>query len=559
MKKYLLFTVAFSMVSLLQAQSSELLSQFGYGSSLADRATDVKYHPDGDIVLYGTFRDDLDFDPSGDGETLDPLGNPDIFLAKYSTSGDLVWAFNLGRIALNDGMNANAMAVNDNGDIFITGGFSNTVNFNPLGDVETLESAGGLDAFLAKYNSDGQLLWVQRYGTLSSETGTSVALTNDGEIFMGLRYNADIDVDLGENENILVNQGGTDAALLALAADGEFNFAYDVSTSGNDVISEIAVSDLGRIAIGATVNGALSGLPEREMFISVHDFTGELLWDYNYGAAEVFNAIADIQFDNDQALFVAGRVQGTSDFNPDPEEETSVNPLFADPFIAKYNDLNGNLQWVRTVESSGTEDFGTGILQAGVGVFLVGAFDNTAIFVPGDFSTQVTSQGGRDLFFAQYNQLSGDFVAAETYGGDGDEFPSKADYKMDGNAVLAGDFTNNLALNPSATPISSAGFSDVFFAEFQYQTDLSTNLRTPKEKVKVYPVPASNELNFSLPKPKGSLTVRIISVVGVEVANYHFNSVKPSDNIDLSDLNTGIYIVEFTFDGQRISKRFVKQ
>jgi len=84
-------------------------------------------------------------------------------------------------------------------------------------------------------------------------------------------------------------------------------------------------------------------------------------------------------------------------------------------------------------------------------------------------------------------------------------------------------------------------------------------VRNPREEVKVYPVPASDALNFTLPKPKGSLTVRIISVVGVEVANYHFESVKPSDNIDLSQLNTGIYIVEFAFDGQRISKRFIKQ
>jgi len=559
MKKLLLFTVALSVGSILLAQSSVLFSQFGYGSSLGDRATDVKYHPDGDILVYGTFRDDMDFDPSGEQTILSPLGNPDIFLGKYGTDGSLVWALNIGRIALEDGMSARAMVIDENGDILITGGFSNTVNFNPLGDAEPLVSEGGIDAFLAKYNSEGQLIWAQRYGTPSSEIGTSVALNSDGEIYLGLRYGADIDVDLSENENILLNQGGTDAALLALGVNGDFNFAYEISTPGNDLITKIAVSNSDQIAIGAAVNGALSGLPDRELFISVHNAAGELLWDYNYAAAEVFNSITDIQFDGALSIFVAGRVQGTTDFDPNPDEETIINPLFADPFIAKYSVSDGSLGWVRSVESAGTEDYGVGILQAGVGVFLVGAFDNTAIFVPGDFTTQVTSQGGRDLFFALYNQFSGSFEAVETYGGDGNELPTKIDYAMEGRMVIAGEFTGNLALNSSATPINSAGFSDVFFAEFEYQTDLSTTVRNPREEVKVYPVPASDALNFTLPKPKGSLTVRIISVVGVEVANYHFESVKPSDNIDLSQLNTGIYIVEFAFDGQRISKRFIKQ
>lgn len=560
MKKLFLFTLAYSFGVFLQAQSTSLISQYGFGSSLADRATDVKYHPDQDIVVYGTFSDNMDFNPSGDETVLDPLGNPDIFLGKYTAEGSLAWVLSLGRIALNNGMTARAMAIDGNGDILITGGFSNTVNFNPLGDTENVTSEGGVDAFLAKYNSEGLLIWVQSYGTPSSETGTAIAVGSDNAIFLGLRYNADIDVDLSEGEEILLNQGGSDAAVLGLTANGDFNFSYEFSTPGNDAITEIASSPNGSgyLGIGATVNGALSGLPEKETFLSVHESNGALLWDYNFDNIAVFNEIADIQFENDK-IYVAGRFQGSTDFDPDPDAEFTINPLFADPFLAKYSADNGALDWARSAESSGTEDYAAGILLAGQGVFMVGSFDNTAIFVPGDFTTQVSSNGGQDIFLSLYYKSNGDFVSVETYGGSGNEFVRKVDAQMDGEAVLAGEFSDNLALNPAATPIDASGFSDVFFAEFEYQQDLSTDIWVPKEAVSVFPVPAQEELNFSLPEPKGSLNVKVISVVGVEVANYHFNKVAPTDKIDLSNLNTGIYIIEFAFDGQRISKRFVKQ
>lgn len=560
MKKLLLLLFVCSLEMSLHAQSSSLISQFGIGSSLADRATDVKYHPDEDIVVYGTFSDDMDFDPSSGESVISPLGSPDIFLGKYNTDGSLVWAFNLGRIALNNGMSARGLAIDDNGDILISGGFSNTVNFNPLGDAENISSQGGVDAFLAKYDSNGQLLWVQSYGTPASEVGSAVAVGPGNSIFYGLRYSADIDVNLGGGEELLLNQGGTDAALLSLSSEGDFSFAYEVSTPNNDAITEIASTPTagGYLAIGATVNGALSGLPEKENFISVHEMTGALLWDYNFGSSEVFNEIADIQIENNE-IYVAGRFQGSTDFDPSPETEFTINPLFADPFLAKYAADTGTLDWARSAESSGTEDYAVGILLAGQGVFIVGSFDNTALFVPGDFTTQVVSNGGQDIFLSLYYKSNGDFVSVKTYGGSGNEFVRKIDVQMDGDAVLAGEFSDNLALNSAATPIDASGFSDVFFAEFEYQQDLSTDVRVPKEAVSVFPVPAQQELNFSLPEPKGSLSVKVISVVGVEVANYHFNQVTPTDKIDLSNLNTGIYIIEFAFDGQRISKRFVKQ
>src|SRR5690606_37401933 len=338
-----------------QSEVFNSLSQISIGSTQIDAGESCMYDSDGNIVIIGSFRGSLDFDPSDSDSEINPLGSPDLFVGKYDPSGNLLWAFNLGRVGLNNGMDANGMTVDSNNNILVAGSFSNTVNFNPLGVSISKSSSGGKDAFLAKYNSDGELVWINTFGSLLFDYGTTVYADRDGNILYGIRYNGTVDIDPGANNVILTpQQGGTDAALVKYNSAGEYIWHFEISTPDTDNITAIESSQNGKIALGATVNGTLTGVPQSDMKMFVLHENGTLDWEYNFDNYENSNEISCFHFaDNGESLYVAGRIQGNTDFDPDVNNEFIIQPLFADPFFAKYDLVTQSLIWAKHIESPG--------------------------------------------------------------------------------------------------------------------------------------------------------------------------------------------------------------
>ncbi len=99
--------------------------------------------------------------------TLTNAGASDMFLVKYDSSGNALWAKNSG--------STNAMgqstAVDTAGNVCVSGIFSSsTVTFGTT----TLTNAGSGDAFLVKYTSGGGVTWAKSVGGTSSESGAGV-------------------------------------------------------------------------------------------------------------------------------------------------------------------------------------------------------------------------------------------------------------------------------------------------------------------------------------------------------------------------------------------------
>jgi len=539
------------------------ISQFGMGSSLSDAGEYVTYDNMGNILVYGFFASEMDFDPTGASTNVSPLGKPDLFVAKYAPAGNLIWVFNLWRISLNNGMEAGGIAVDSNNDILITGSYTNAVNFNPLGAPLTKSSAGGKDAFLAKYSSEGELIWINTYGSNLFDYGSSLALDADDNIYLGIGFYGNIDV--GENGSPVIlspQSGGSDAALVKYDPNGAYFWNYHISSVGNDKITAIEIAADGKVALGATVNGETSGVAKKDMKMFLLNANGTLHWEYNFNNFEHANAISSFLFSEDNsALYVAGRIQGQTEFDPSGSESTLIQPLFADPFFAKYNISDGSLLFAKHIESAGIEDYVSGITTAGSALILVGSFDFQAIFVPGDFSTQINSQGDMDIYMAAYDKMTGEFIQAKTFGGAGTEFARHAHFNPNGNVAVTGSFSGSLDIHPQDNPISAAGLSDIFFAEFSFQLNVNDGLK-PKlsgEEIVLFPVPANDFIGVRfLTAPLKPVQVKIMNIVGSTVAEFNYENYSANRRIDITELNSGIYIMEISTDGNRVSKRFVK-
>ena len=565
MKRTILFLVLLTLLSyssVFGQEISSFISEYGTGSTLLDAGVDVEYDSEGNILLYGFFDDDMDFDLLEGDQIVDPLGSPDLFIAKYNSAKELIWVLNLGRISLVDGMANGQMEIDNDNNIIISGGFASNVNFNPFGEANVLSSAGGEDVFVAKYNSDGMLIWVRQIGGISTDRAFCHSISADNNVAIGLGFSGDVDMDPGEGENIFINQGSVDAAVVALDENGDFLFAQQIGTPDLDLISSVKIASDGRVAVGALVNGATTGFPDRDMRLSFHEANGDEIWSYNFENFDDANIISHLMFSADgNSVYAGGRINGTTDFNPDSEEEEIIDPNFADPFIAKYN-LDGSLEWARHVSSSGTEDYFSGMAEAGAALMVIGSFDVLATFEEGDFASQRLSSGGQDVYIASYDRLTGAWIEADVYGGSGDESVRESHFLEAGNLVCTGSFSTEMNLEEGGEPISGIGLTDVLLAEFAYQTDLSINSSADAlEDVSIYPNPTSGEINLILPSDLlgQDLDIKLINVVGQQVFNQKIKVGSTRFSTDFSELNKGIYIIELSTGEQRISRRLVKQ
>ncbi len=114
--------------------------------------------------------------------TVDTSGNVfvtgdisgDVFLAKFSPDGEILWERQLGDVS--SGECGNDIAIDNSGNIYITGRTNGRIDENL--------NAGFDDIFLIKYTSDGTKLWTKQWGTPSSDRGFSIAIDMLGNIYV---------------------------------------------------------------------------------------------------------------------------------------------------------------------------------------------------------------------------------------------------------------------------------------------------------------------------------------------------------------------------------------
>lgn len=565
MKKYLLlvFLFVFSLKSsVAQGPYISIEEQMALGSALIDNAEKVVIDSEGNRIVFGTFGEELDFDPDETEFVLEPLGNPDIFLASYSSEGALNWAFNLGRIGLNDGMVARGLGVDSDDNIIITGAFSLTVDFNPLGAGASMTSTLGLDGFVAKYDSEGLLIWSKKIGNTGSDRVSSLVIDNQDNNVVGVRYDAEIDLDPSdEGEELVVPVGGIDAALVKLDSDGNFVWSYLVAPdANNEVVSALATNANGEIALGAAVNGVTVGIPEQSIFAGMVDSDGTEAWIFDFQNQGQSNVISHIAFsEDDESVYFGGRIQADTDFDPSENEEI-ISPFFADPFLSKYATSDGSLTWVKYVRSNSTADYCAGVHEKNGVVYLAGSFDVSAIFVPGDFTTQIPSNGSSDVFVSVYEASNGDFLEAETFGNTGGEKANDAFFGGSDGLVIVGQFTSSLGLVDGEELIAAEGFEDGFKAEFTYLFDLSIGAEIDEKDIVLYPVPATNQVFVQLKNIESqSVKVKLINIIGQTVSEEEFDISSKNLKLDISHLKQGVYLVEISLNGSSITKRLIKQ
>ena len=176
-----------------------------FGNTSGDYGRGVSVDRAGNVLVTGYFGGGVDFG----GGTLTSAGGFDIFLAKYNGSGNHLWSRRFGNTSSDYGQ---GVSVDSAGNVLVTGGFRNSVDFGG----GPLTSAGGLDIFLAKYDSSGNHLWSKRFGNASDDCGLGVSVDGAGNVLVTGGFQNSVDFGGGT----LTSAGGDDIFLATCSSSG---------------------------------------------------------------------------------------------------------------------------------------------------------------------------------------------------------------------------------------------------------------------------------------------------------------------------------------------------
>jgi hypothetical protein len=225
-----------------------------FGGTGLDQATDIDVDAAGNIYTNSRFSGTIDADPGVGVTNLTSSGGLDPVISKTNTSGDLLWARGIGG-SQND--HSAKIAVDDLGNVYATGNFSGTADFDPGEGTFNLTSLGGESGFITKLDANGNFLWARQLAGSSDGSSNGVAIDGSGNVYVGAYFTGTIDADPGSGTFTLNSAGGQDGVVAKLDSNGDFLDAYQIGGAGNDRVSLVKIDQANNVYVSGVFNGTV--------------------------------------------------------------------------------------------------------------------------------------------------------------------------------------------------------------------------------------------------------------------------------------------------------------
>ena len=336
--------------------------------------------------------------------TIDAKGNTDAVLVVYTQN--LTPVFSRHIYGFGD-ENITNVSIDPANNITIVGRFTSTVTITDSDDTLQFQNTGNTDLFIAKYDSNGEIIWVR---TINGPTN-------------------------------LILEGVCSNLQLGTTVVGSYS---------------------GRTTFQSSTPFELQGSSHYNAFLAHYDAGGELQFvdttTSTINAQEQFNAVTS---DLNDTIYATGRFQNTSYISGGSRQDTLVGIGGYDVFLSKFSP-NGQLQWTQTIRSkSAIEDGRALALDNSGNIYVAGVFGDTAIFNDG---TKIVAMGEQNSFVAKYSQsgtlLWTKTITTPTFGRINDvTFHNSQLY-------VTGTYRNILDIEGFATTLPSRGGNDIFLVQY---------------------------------------------------------------------------------------------
>lgn len=540
------------------AQNFEWAKSFG--ANLPDRGLTNAVDNFGNLYIMGRFQGTVDFDPGAGTFSLTSAGNFDVFVKKLNANGNFLWAKSFGGSIWDESY---CMALDASGNVYITGFFGGTVDFDPGPGTANLTSTGDWDVFIQKLNASGNFLWAKSFGGSADDRGKSIAVDASGNVVTTGWFQGTVDFDPGAGAANLSSAGFSDIFVQKLDASGNFQWARSFGSGFYDNGEFIAIDASGNIyATGnfqATVDfdpGAgtanLSSAGSFDVFVQKLNASGNYIWAKRFGGNN-YDYVNSIEVDAPGNVFTTGFFQGTVDFNPGSGIANLTSVGVEDIFVQKL-DASGNFQWARSF-GSGQDDMGNSIaVDASGNVYTTGYFRGTVDFNPGTGTANLSSAGGGDVFVQKLDP-SGNFQWARSFGGFSPDKGQSITTDAFGNVYTTGFFDGTVDFDPGAgtANLSSAGSGDVFVHKMS-QGGVTGLVEVAKGiQVKAFPNPSEGLVELTFEQAMNDVEIRVTDLQGKIVFTKALDAVT-DEQINIAG-PSGIYFLSVkTPKGQSVVK-----
>lgn len=380
------------------------------GGSADDFARSVATDAEGNCYVTGSFQSPtVDFG----GETAKRNSDSEIFVAKFDSSGKVLWVRQAGGTG---GGSGNSVTVGPDGNVYLCGYFNGDTTFGDL----TLKNAGFNDIFVARYDTSGELDWVRQIGGAGDDAASAITADAQGNCYLvggfedGIRFSRAI---------ALGSAGLVDSFVAKLDNTGRTVWAQRAGGPNTDIACGVALDPHGNVIVSGGFNGTESYASEMrlhaafrsrkgthtglfngkglrsvggsDVFVSKYDLRGKLVWVRTFGG----NKIGCPEAGYGLAVDASGHAHITGTFAG--KVEFGNNTLFSmgmgDVFITEL-DREGRVIWARQAGAQFSEPAGHGIaVDRGGNSYVIGYYRGNVSF--GDHVFK--SLGETDIFVAK--------------------------------------------------------------------------------------------------------------------------------------------------------------
>ncbi len=470
------------------------------GGNGEDQGNCITVDDSGNVYTTGRFWGTVDFDPGAGTSNLTSAGFSDIYISKLDSAGNFIWAKSMGGTDYDISF---SITLDDSSNVYTTGTFWYTVDFDPGAGTSNLTSAAFQDIFISKLDAAGNFIWAKSMGGTSPDLGISIAVDGAGNVYTTGHFSGTVDFDPGTGTSNLTSAGFKDIFISKLDAAGNFVWARNMGgPNSDDVAYSITVDGIGNVLTTGSFHGTADFDPgpgvsnltsaggNLDIFISKLDAAGNFIWAKSMDGPNSSDIAYSIAVDSFSNVYTTGIFYGTVDFDPGAGISNLTSAGFADIFISKLDSV-GNFGWAKKLGGI-SNDIGYSIALNGFGnVYTTGQFMGTVDFDPGVGTSNLTSAGSTDIFVLKLGAIS--------------------------VSILESSFDNTIMVYPNPTKGS-------------FNIDLGTNIE--------------------------NTTIVIRNLVGQEVLKKSYRST------NLLDLNiageSGLYFIEVISDNKKAILKVVK-
>ena len=493
----------------------------------------------------------------------DVQGSTDIFVAKYDSSGNAIWAKTAGGNMTDE---AYAVTADKSGNVYVTGYFqSPTITF---GSIVLNTIKGGY--FLAKYDKNGTIRWVKHTNNLYytiSDQGSALTTDSIGNVYItGIFHSDSITLGNFTLHNTKANQ--SDIFLAKYDSSGTVLWARKMGGKSNDFGTGITIDKSGYVYLAGwfesdtlrfdstqLYNPNFASNPNN-IFLAKYDGAGNLLWAKSADGSVFNGETYGVTTDG------AGNVYFTGYFNSDSVRfGNSTVYKFPNPIIY-YNlfvykcDSSGNAIWAKSCGGN-TNVVGSSIAADEVGnVYLLGGFDGDTIYFDSTAITQPLNSSQPMVVFTL--GPAGNILCSDAFLSGGN-YQNGICLDNAGNAYIGGNYGGSTIFYIGNDTLTQTGTQNIFVARFHCEGSITTEVKnlTENTTIQIFPNPFNSNATIKYNIPTGSKNAMLIiyDQLGRQRCTYKLSNTEGQIEINAIDLSCGIYFCALVVDGKNVVTR----